>query len=450
MSPPEHDRNTIRAEGATRAALEWTLVLLAAPVLAFPSAYPWLTLGVLTLVGATMAIGAVFCRQTVSLWKQASPLGLPWAILAIWMLVGAFISPFPALTLPKLAGMLLGMLVLRAVLLTGTTSSRIWALAWAYLLVGTSAMLGGLLVSPQWGNKFEALYRISAKIPRIIPGLPGAEKGVNPNALGGSVLLFFPLVAMLVLDNFRAGAIRAAAEDKRVRRRAAVLKGAGYTLVGVTLLLVLVLSQSRAAWISAAVAVSLAVGIRFRASFLLCAAAATLGLIWWLWSLPRDPTAIGEIARPLCWSLALQAIRAHPIAGVGLGAFRNVADTMQVGGATVPIHFVHAHNVFLQTALDVGIPGLVAYVVLLGLATRMTYQILSYSGNAGEKALCLGLWASLVAVHVFGLTDAIALGAKVGVFLWWNLGMIAALHNVARRQLEGREGAWSVAVSPTR
>jgi hypothetical protein len=33
---------------------------------------------------------------------------------------------------------------------------------------------------------------------------------------------------------------------------------------------------------------------------------------------------------------------------------------------------------------------------------------------------------SLVAVHCFGLTDAIALGAKVGVVQWYAAGLILA------------------------
>jgi putative inorganic carbon (HCO3(-)) transporter len=82
--------------------------------------------------------------------------------------------------------------------------------------------------------------------------------------------------------------------------------------------------------------------------------------------------------------------------------------------------------VFLQTALDVGLPGLIAYLALLLVATALCWRLYRHGGKV-EASLAVGLWASLAATHLFGLTDAIALGAKVGVFLWWNLALIGAL-----------------------
>jgi putative inorganic carbon (HCO3(-)) transporter len=44
---------------------------------------------------------------------------------------------------------------------------------------------------------------------------------------------------------------------------------------------------------------------------------------------------------------------------------------------TVPpdTDIAHAHNIFLQTALDLGIPGLVAYLALLGSALVVCWQV---------------------------------------------------------------------------
>ena len=178
MSRSRHEQNAIPAHGPTRALLEWTLVLLVAPVLGFPSAYPFLTVSVLAVVGTVFVILTVFDRQAVPLSRLAGPFRFPWAILAVGMLVGALVSPVRELTLPKFSGFVLGMLVFRAVLLTGTSSSRIWLLAWAYLLIGSSIVVAGLFVSPLWpGWKNDVLYSLSAKIPRLARGLPGAERG---------------------------------------------------------------------------------------------------------------------------------------------------------------------------------------------------------------------------------------------------------------------------------
>lgn len=98
-----------------------------------------------------------------------------------------------------------------------------------------------------------------------------------------------------------------------------------------------------------------------------------------------------------------------------------------IAGSTRP------QPIFLHVALDSGIPGLVAYLSLLALASYMSWNINSYGTDPRLGSLCLGLWGDLFAIHLFGLTDAIALGAKVGLFFWWNIGLIAALYKVVVR-----------------
>ena len=40
----------------------------------------------------------------------------------------------------------------------------------------------------------------------------------------------------------------------------------------------------------------------------------------------------------------------------------------------------------------------------------------------------VGLLAGLVALHVFGLADALVLGAKPAVVFWFALGLLAAMN----------------------
>jgi len=79
----------------------------------------------------------------------------------------------------------------------------------------------------------------------------------------------------------------------------------------------------------------------------------------------------------------------------------------------------HAHNIFLQTATDLGLPGLIAYLALLGIAAAVAWRIDAQQG--------LPLLAALIALHIYSLTDALALGSKPGIILWTALGLLAAL-----------------------
>jgi len=94
----------------------------------------------------------------------------------------------------------------------------------------------------------------------------------------------------------------------------------------------------------------------------------------------------------------------------------------------------HAHNIFLQTALDVGLPGLVAYLVLLIVAGVVCWQC-ARQGHGLVRWMALGLAAGLVGLHVYGLADAVALGAKPGVAFWMALGLIAAMPQVIEREV---------------
>jgi len=86
----------------------------------------------------------------------------------------------------------------------------------------------------------------------------------------------------------------------------------------------------------------------------------------------------------------------------------------------------HAHNVFLQMGYDVGIPGLLAYLAILLLAGQRCWSIARREPGL-YGALGMGALAALVASHVYGLVDVVALGAKPGVLWWGLLAFVAAM-----------------------
>lgn len=412
-----------------KTALPWLLAGTTAPFLAFPMVVPWATIVALGLVALGLLWSGHGDDQSQGLRAQAGRLWVPWVVLGVSVLCGVAMSPFPELTLPKLCGVVLGMLVLRAVLLTAATAARIQGISAAYALAGIAILVAGSVVKtdgivptgwttdPFFYVKFPSLWVFSSSIPRFVDSLPGAEQGVNPNALGGTTLFFLPLLMALMALRLGPGWM--------VGVRPWLWRAACGTALSVVIL-ALVLSQSRTSWIAAIAGVVAIAAARYRAVVPLVAAG-TAAIAGWWWYGALDNDAVFGYGRLTAWSVAADAIREHPLRGVGLGALRGLAAELQAGAAEPMLPLVHAHNVFLQVALDAGAMGLLAYVALLAVATKMTFEVARDDG-AWERTLCLGLWGSLVAVHLFGLTDAIALGAKVGLFFWWNLGLIAAIH----------------------
>jgi putative inorganic carbon (HCO3(-)) transporter len=134
------------------------------------------------------------------------------------------------------------------------------------------------------------------------------------------------------------------------------------------------------------------------------------------------------------WSRALYGIRDFPITGMGLNTFRHIVHVLYplflIGS---DIDLGHAHNEFLQAALDLGLPGLIAFVALYLGAFGLLWQIgrlpkaIAMREDISTRVLALGLGGGLVAHLVYGLTDAVALGAKPGLIFWMLLGLITGL-----------------------
>ena len=102
---------------------------------------------------------------------------------------------------------------------------------------------------------------------------------------------------------------------------------------------------------------------------------------------------------------------------------------------TVP----HAHNLFLQVAVDLGLPGLVAYLALLGLtfsSAFSAYRAFQRRGHDALSMLCAGCIAGLIGMCVHGLDDVANWGIKLAFVPWVVMGLVVGLHRVA----EGEDG----------
>jgi putative inorganic carbon (HCO3(-)) transporter len=111
---------------------------------------------------------------------------------------------------------------------------------------------------------------------------------------------------------------------------------------------------------------------------------------------------------------------------------------------TIPpdVDFAHAHNHLLQVALDLGLPGLIAYLSLWLTSAVMLHRIWSCSQGWEGRLWVLGLGGSMLGYFIYGLTDAVALGAKPGFLWWYLLGLIAALHRIHEAKLVAEPNAY--------
>ena len=213
------------------------------------------------------------------------------------------------------------------------------------------------------------------------------------------------------------------------------------TLASVVLLTALFLSQSYGTWIALILSVWLIGLSPKRKVWSLAGALVLCGAIYAIGPLRRavapltitGTTGTGETAstanvvrvkieqRYGLWSAGIGAIRRAPVFGVGMNRLR-----LEPG---ISYTNAHAHNQFITTGAELGIPGLVAYIAMLIGAGWIAWVVWKRSGDPWMRAAAAGLIAGQAAFHIFGLGDAIALGSKPGALFWASLALIAAMYN---------------------
>jgi putative inorganic carbon (HCO3(-)) transporter len=196
--------------------------------------------------------------------------------------------------------------------------------------------------------------------------------------------------------------------------------------------IVIFLTASRGAWLAVSAAVVLMGMLRWRRGWLvlvMAAAVAGAGLVWVgpgrvAEMVATSPTLGGLDGRIEVWLRAVWMIQDFPLTGVGMGAFGPVADALYPFFLFQPGSIPHAHNLYLQIAVDLGLPGLTAWLVIFTVMCGMAYQ----SFRAGIRlkdgwtaGLGAGLLCSQAALGIHGCLDAVTWGAVRTAPLVWIL-----------------------------
>jgi putative inorganic carbon (HCO3(-)) transporter len=133
-------------------------------------------------------------------------------------------------------------------------------------------------------------------------------------------------------------------------------------------------------------------------------------------------------------------IQDFPFTGIGMGSFTEVADRLYPFFLFMPGSVEHAHNLFLQVAVDLGLPGLIAWLAILFGALFTTWQVFRTGRRLGQSwlvGLGAGLLAAQSALVVHGFTDAVLWGmVRTAPLVWFIWGMavtkyLEMIHNSA-------------------
>lgn len=409
--------------------VELLLLAMAAPVLYFPDRFG---VGVIAFAIGLLALGWVWRQLKVAVWYR-TPVDWPIFFLFLVMLpMSVWVAPSPLreeYSIPR-ALILIWNFSLFWVIVSHASRSR----ELRYVCALGFLCIGGLIASvslfgTRWPNKLPGLDALLNQLPQIFVGIfKGAEHGFHPNQVAGTLLYVLPFLTALVVHALYR-------RDWKICLPGGMLLG----LVG----FVFVAVQSRAALLSFAICLPVM---------------ALLNLCWGRWILGGGmvmtgimnvfispvvllqridqskllESVVGNInldGRIEIWQRALYGIADFPFIGLGLGTFRKL---VHVHYPFVPSYngqeIAHAHNFFLQMALDFGLPGLLCLLAIFIIAVVMLVDWTVRTEGINELRIwATGLLGSLLASSIYGLVDAVAMGSNPNFVFWILLALIFSL-----------------------
>ena len=440
--------------------MQWLCLLSAAPWLLFPelrTPYGWIGVVLLVAQQAVRLLDAEERRRRLDI-----DVAWPMVGIAAMAVVGLLVSPNYHASLPKFLGIVFDIGVYAAIVSALRTTrlgpgraDRLWVALAAYAVLGVLvATVAFLLTQPAlstW-DPVVAFYEARPELPMEAKRFL-AQVGLgnpHPNRVADVLTLFLPCyLALLLYRPWHGGGEHGVSrDDGRLRRlvRSRWLR-VGCSLALAWVGLVFLVTLSRAAYVGMAIGVVYLLAYRWpRVRLGLCLAALgavmLLGLLLACWlvfgpsesSLPseaikvaaqertlgRTASASGSFAWRLeLWPMVVELIVRHPWTGIGLNSLIPYIEDRH--------NAQHAHNLALQAALDLGLPGLACLLAILTIALGSSFRALRELRGTSHQAIAVGIVGALLAFLVATLADTFPLGSKAGVFFWMLLGLAVCL-----------------------
>lgn len=344
-------------------------------------------------------------------WR--TPVQLALLAAAIWPFVSTALVLNPSTAWEMGGYVALGIALCAALTRWPPLAGHPQRVAWLYLaLCGGLALVGPFLVG-----------MIPPKFPLLptqggLLGTLAASVGetVNPNVLASALAPAAPLALAVAIYPGRSMAERIVA-----------------ALLALILVGTVILSQSRGAYAATALGCIVVVMLRGRWAAItglaiIAAGAAALWANQELWVPLTDYVLLGLDRRMQIWQRAAYALRDFPLTGLGFGHFAFLAPILYPYFFTGAEAATHAHNLFLQIGVDMGLPGLAAIAVIwIGVIYQLV-RVLRMPASAGQHALAVGTLAALIALWTHGMVEAAAWSSKVAFLPWLIYAVAISVH----------------------
>ena len=390
-------------------------VLIAIPPRFLPDFLQPLTNSYRSLLVLGLALGWPIRLIAHRRFSQPAPLDWPLLLLVIWLPVNYWASVDKAASWDAISYLGFGIAAYFALLNWPPAQRKPDLIAWPIAAFGFGLMFTAPLLSDLSTGKLFNIPAIDQLIQKLTAQVPG---NINANRIAGMLVVVLPLyVAYAVRPNWKA------------QRWRQILWG----LAALLMTGVVILTRSRNGYLAAIIAIALVGLLRWPRLLRILPIVLIVGAIAIYLIGPRlllEDSSSGDVLNGLdgrleLWSRGLYALSDFPFTGIGIGTFDRIIPVLYpLFTIGADIRGMNAHNLFIQIGIDLGLPGLIAYLALSINTLILTVKVLRQPDSALNWTLAAGALGGLVAMFVHGIFDAPLWGSKAE-FLPWLLMALA-------------------------
>lgn len=383
----------------------------------------------------------IWCAVRGKLFFLRTPFDLPLLAFLAWVGLTIPFAAYPLYSLQEYGKLLQQVLVFYAVLFFFKEKEEWSKLVW--LLAGTSFLISlyGVMqfepseLLPVTSFLLAEVWLTTYLIMMLPLSIALAWYEQRPWAKGLSIAGAAIITICLILTQSRAGLLTFVVElwafAWLLRRRAVVYAAAAVTvLLGVTLLLLVKVTTTSGGEITIVARVPA----------------------------PIKTSLVSFVHRLDIWAFSLEQVVEHPLVGIGYGKetskmlFGQVPETNLPPGHS-PVRTHSAHNIFLELALLVGIPGMLLFVWLAASILRVIIGGFQRVADAFAKATLLGMSIGAIGLAVRIQFDQMLVGTLAIQFWVMMAAAVVACGAAAvaaeqpaggTQQRVSESGAWSV------
>ncbi|QJW48656.1 polymerase [bacterium BFN5] len=140
-----------------------------------------------------------------------------------------------------------------------------------------------------------------------------------------------------------------------------------------------------------------------------------------------NPTDTSSTLRIALWESTVAMIVDKPLLGIGWGAYWLVYPQYDFFIQDTSTTIFHAHNMYLNIAAEIGIPGLIVFLTIMVGHIRTALSVVHEVTDRWVVGLLLGLVAALFGIAVNGFTDFILFNIQLSMLFWLFNAMIVVI-----------------------